>query len=855
MKKQISQWTINELNKISPDVLVARGVIRLVEGKANEFICPFCDNGAGSDATGIKPKIYSDHVGWYCQRCGEKFDNLKILANYFGLSSQYDFQALVEKSCDFFGIRLEIENDGSANETKHARPAQKKEKHAAPMDDAKLNLIRADLQTDSAALIEFVNQHGGKWRGLPADLLIKFGCRYVANWTHPNSRAADNKYSTPTPRILIPAGEHYFARLTCSLDDFDEKTRQYVREKEHAGNTQLFNSDALTAPYVFALEGEVDAMTAELVGYRAVATGGAGSYSLLVDAVKELPTKPRIIILFDPDETGRKFAPILQAALLKVGCASVIRFLSDDNSKIDCNQILVDDGEDTLRDKLKSIFDSADAELQALEEQISLMPLPFDDTDRAFYFSGDCETLTNARRLEKFCSDRVKFVADIDSWLTWQKSGVWRRCGSDKNHHVLPFVFELADRLTLSLPPVEDGLNKRKAAMNITKQFKDFKKFSPCISSFKGLSSIRITAADLDAYPNLLCVQNGVVDLETGALMNADPKLLLTQQCAVAYDPTAQSPLVDNFFRDIMPNNETRAGLLRWLGYNLTGDVSEERFMIWLGESGANGKGSLSRTLAELLCGYAATLPQDALVVHKFDTANGHTASLNPLIGARFAISEELAQNSFVNSALIKTLVGGDMLTFRALRQEAQTHKPTAKINMASNFSPKFQNIDDGGLERRALVMPYTQTFKGDKADPHLKKKLLLPENLRALLALLVGEAVAWYKDGLIFSEEMTTATRDSLAENDWLVFFFEDYCELGTGELPRKKLLDEIHSKCPMSQRFSDREIVKMIQRRGVGYRKSRKGFIFTGIRLCSDTDRDFGGEPLEPDDIPPGI
>lgn len=503
----------------------------------------------------------------------------------------------------------------------------------------------------------------------------------------------------------------------------------------------------------------------------------------------------------------------------------------------------------TLRGIVKPFgFDEEDVKNQ----WYSLHPeLIFDADEQFFYFSGDLSDLSNARRLERFCADKLKWVADAESWLTWQKCGCWLKT-NDKNHNALPAVFAFVDKVQATVPRVDD--EKTKKAKAVLAQFKAFKKISPALTLLKGRASIRITAADLDAYPNLLCVQNGVVDLETGALMNADPQLLLTQQCAVGYDPTAQSPLVDKFFRDIMPNNETRAGLLRWLGYNLTGDVSEERFMIWLGESGANGKGSLSRTLAELLCGYAATLPQDALVVHKFDTANGHTASLNPLIGARFAISEELAQNSFVNSALIKTLVGGDMLTFRALRQEAQTHAPTAKINMASNFSPKFQNIDDGGLERRALVMPYTQTFKGDKADPHLKKKLLLPENLRALLALLVGEAVAWYKDGLIISPEMTTATRDSLLADDWLADFFEDYCELGTGELPRRKLLDFVREKCPRAHGFNDRELTKMIERRGVGYRK--KGtYIFSGIRLRIDNDRDFGGEPLEPDDIPPGI
>ena len=123
------------------------------------------------------------------------------------------------------------------------------------------------------------------------------------------------------------------------------------------------------------------------------------------------------------------------------------------------------------------------------------------------------------------------------------------------------------------------------------------------------------------------------------------------------------------------------------------------------------------------------------------------------------------------------------------------------------------------------------------------------------MLKLLVDEAVAWYKDGLIISDEMTTATRDSLAENDWLADFFEDYCELGTGELPRRKLLDFVREKCPRARGFNDRELVKMIERRGVGYKRHKNGFVFINIRLRADNDRDFGGEPLEPDDIPPSI
>lgn len=513
--------------------------------------------------------------------------------------------------------------------------------------------------------------------------------------------------------------------------------------------------------------------------------------------------------------------------------------LKDDPKKYNIN---------TLRGIVKPFgFDEEDVKNQ----WYTLHPeLIFDADEQFFYFSGDLSDLSNARRLERFCADKLKWVADAESWLTWQKCGCWLKT-NDKNHNALPAVFQFVDKIQATVPRVDD--EKTKKAKAVLAQFKAFKKISPALTLLKGRASIRITAADLDACPNLLCVKNGVVDLETGKLFDADPQLLLTRQCSAAFDANAKSELVDRFFADIMPNDETRAGLLRWLGYCLTGDVREEKFMLWLG-SGGNGKGVTSRTLAELLAEYATVLPQDALIVHQFSSPSHHTASLNGLVGSRFAISEELSRNSTVDSALVKLLVGGDLLRLRELRKEARTFRPSAKINIASNYNPKYESLDDGGIERRALVMPFSQIFTGDRADPHLKQNLLLPENQRALLRLLVAESVNWYKDGLIISDEMTTATQRSLREDDWLADFLDEYCEMGEGSLPRRKLLDEIRSRCPRSQKFSDRELCKMIERRGVGYRK--KGtYIFTGIRLCSDNDRDFGGEPLEPDNIPPGI
>lgn len=486
-------------------------------------------------------------------------------------------------------------------------------------------------------------------------------------------------------------------------------------------------------------------------------------------------------------------------------------------------------------------------ELDVRKEWIQQHPeMFFSKGDRFSYLRGNLTDLTNARRLEKFCSDRLKFIGDDDRWLTFN-DGVWNK-HSDKPICVLPFINNFHDRLKNTLLFVDDKTEKEFGDA-VVKCFEERKSISPTISLLKGCASILITADDLNKHPNLLNCLNGVIDLQTGKLMPAAPELLLTQQCSVAYDPDAQSQLIEKFFCDIMPNEETRAGILRWLGYCLTGDVREEKFFVWKGD-GANGKGVLSRIMTNLLGNYAAALPRGALLLRKFEDGNQHTASLNGLVGARFVISEELPQNISLDSALLKSLTGGDLQTFREMYHEFKTFKPTGKINLSSNFVPTFENSYDQGIERRLLVAPFTQIFRGDNCDPLLKQKLLTPENQRALLKLLVDESVAWYRDGLIISAQMTEATRENIQANDWLLSFLEDNCTLGSGEIPRRKLIDMIRSKCIEAHRFSDRDIVKMLEYNGVGYKKTMTGRVFTGIRLFNNSD--FAGAPVDPSDVP---
>ena len=515
------------------------------------------------------------------------------------------------------------------------------------------------------------------------------------------------------------------------------------------------------------------------------------------------------------------------------------------------------------------------------------------------YIRGLTEDLDNARRLATFCCERVKWMTDTERWLIWNKKGLWQRC-SDKNSCLAPEVSRLADLmmnhaihlaeearrleeeyLKISTETVDnvtrirtDGdpaikqardksaqADEKKAkAFAVAYDFRRAKKISAAITMMKGESSILITSDDLDKHKNLLNCLNGVVDLENGKLYPHNSSLLITQQCRAAYFPNAYSKLVNNFFLAIQPDEMTRAGLLRWLGYCLTGEVKEEKFMIHTG-NGGNGKGVLSATVLELLDSYGIGLAPTALLKSNrpYD-ADKATTALNGLELARCAISEEMPADGELDMSLIKNLTGGDRINLRRLHAEYRTVTPTTKLNLSGNYTPKIENVHDDGLLRRMLNMPYLVKFGTleNPADRNLKKKMLLPENLNAFLTLLVGEARAWYRDGLIISPLMKQETKRHLEQNDFISDFISDNYERGNNLFVKAKdFVDDLRHEYPREcSRFKRADLIKLIANTsGITYGEDRKRFkVFTGIGKIgapSQQDMNFDGEPVK-DELP---
>ena len=862
--KKISDSTIDQLRGISPDELVAHSVIQTAPNHKDKFgyVCPLCHSGDGgnhSNGIGDGAGTFDDHNRFFCHACqnvdngGHKLSPIDLFAIARSLEKE-SFGVICQQMANEFGVTIDYEE--FENTRRHTRSKSTNKQPAKPINVAELELIRADLNTSDEPLKNFVESCGGKWRGLPFEILHKHGVKLIEQWTPPTSRAA-KKFATPTPRILIPSGkDFYVARFCSNLDDYDGTTRKFVEDtqKLNAGSPKLFLSkpDVLDSDSpIFAVEGILDAISIELAGFGAVAINGRGNGNLLVDTLAEKKKKTLVIILLDADKQGREAAPKLYDVLINIGVPCVVRFLFDDVTKTDANDILIHDGVENLRGRLQAIVDNSLAELDAIAHELEKeKDSRLSDELIDFLFSGNHSDLAFAYRLERFCGSDVRWLTNDEKWLIYG-NGIWQR-GSEKNSCVAHFGRNLADTMN------QYATNKDER--ELADKFQSAKKIGAAVTLLKSCDSVRIKAEDLDQHPELLNCLNGVVNLQDGKFYPADTRtLLITQQCRADFDPNARSELVEDFFTAIQPDEMTRAGLLRWLGYCLTGETSAEKFAVWTGATGANGKGTLSGTLLELLGTYATGLaPRALLKSNRPVDADKATTALNALENARFAISEEMPLDGELDTSLVKNLTGGDRINIRRNFGEYRTIRATAKINLSGNFTPRIENVHDGGILRRLINFSFSVQFGTDDnpADPALKKKMLLSENLRGLLSLLVRQAVAWYRGddgGLIISPLMKAATQQHLSANDFIEEFIADnYVKVPNASVKAKELIEHLQREYPReTSRFKRADLIQLVANvDGVTYGNDRfKCRIFKGIGKVTD---DFNGEPVADDDTP---
>ncbi len=309
------------------------------------------------------------------------------------------------------------------------------------------------------------------------------------------------------------------------------------------------------------------------------------------------------------------------------------------------------------------------------------------------------------------------------------------------------------------------------------------------IETAKSEPGMTVRLSEFDNDPMLLGVGNGVLDLSKGGLLPVAPTTLVSKRCNVSFDPIATCPRFEMFMLEVQPDDENRRFVQRFLGYCLTGLVTEQIFAFLHG-LGANGKSVMIEILAWLLGDYALKIQTEMLMRHQ-RSPHGPSPDIVALKGIRLAYANETEEGQRLDDARVKDMTGGDTLTGRVpYGIAAITFTPTHKLVVVGNHKPDIADTSHG-MWRRVMLIPFDQTIPKECQDSQLLDKLKTEGS--GILNWMLDGLWQWKRDGLQVPDAIKASTGAYREEQDILGEWIFDRCNTGTGcSATKRELYDD---------------------------------------------------------------
>jgi P4 family phage/plasmid primase-like protien len=297
-----------------------------------------------------------------------------------------------------------------------------------------------------------------------------------------------------------------------------------------------------------------------------------------------------------------------------------------------------------------------------------------------------------------------------------------------------------------------------------------------------------VSSTGCERKPNLVALQNGVVDVERFAAGHLDvlqkhtPEFFCPTLLPYAFDPQAPCLRWREFLDEVLPEADGRQFLQEWFGYNLVYDLSQQRFVILEGD-GANGKSVICTVLRQLLGAQnVSAVPLEFFEV-RFQLA--------PTLGKLANVVPEMGEIDRVAEGVLKPFVSGDPMQFDRKNKEPITALPTARLTFATNMRPRFSDRSEG-VWRRLVLVPFTVTIPPDRQDRKLGEKLIA--ELPGIFNWAIQGLQRLRERGhLIEPTASREAKEDYKRETNPARAFLEEKCEVDPRhEIPKEALYGE---------------------------------------------------------------
>jgi len=270
--------------------------------------------------------------------------------------------------------------------------------------------------------------------------------------------------------------------------------------------------------------------------------------------------------------------------------------------------------------------------------------------------------------------------------------------------------------------------------------------------------------------PELVGVQNGILNVLTGELRPFTPDVFLTTKLPVAFEPDASSAPIEGFVAEVVSPEDGKV-LQEFAGYCLYRGYPYAKAVVPYGRS-RSGKSTFTAALTARLGSHnvvAVTL-QD-LVTDRFAAAHLYNKLGN--------FVPDLDDAEVKHEGIFKALTGGDLITAAKKFKDSFEFRNYAKMLYGCNRLPRVTDDKSEAFFHRLMIVNFRNQFIGDSADPGIIDKLTTPDALSGMLNWSIkGLQRLMGRGGFRESKNTAIAKEQYMAMQDTAKYFMDNHIE-----------------------------------------------------------------------------
>lgn len=292
---------------------------------------------------------------------------------------------------------------------------------------------------------------------------------------------------------------------------------------------------------------------------------------------------------------------------------------------------------------------------------------------------------------------------------------------------------------------------------------------------------------------NFLPVMNGLLNLTTYQLENFNPDKLYTFRVHVEYNSSARYDHTEEFFNQVLAENEDIQIMQEIFGYCLYPDHPAHKTFWWLG-TGRNGKTTTGNILTALI-GSANT---SGVPLKQLD--GEHRFAVARLFGKLLNLVAEPETRGLMETPILKSAVGGDTISGEKKgMQENLIFCNFAKFVIYANRVPRIED-ESVAFWDRVIVIKFPYEFRGDNAKKNHHKTVISKDGLSGLLnwALVGLERLKAQDWEFSTSPSQENARLSMKRQSQPVASFVEEWTEFdSTGYMEKEALFDAYKIYC----------------------------------------------------------